>query len=191
MPSLSTLFALRRPSLLPLIAGVLLGLVAFHGRASDEADQLDQQVDSTLKAFAAQVSGAQGFLKAAKGVLVFPRVYQAGFVVGVQHGRGALRIAGRTRDFYRLVSASVGLQLGAQVKSVIVVFLDEESLQSFLNDPGMKVDVDAMATLANAGQGTGLDNLTARGAVIGFVLGPQGLMYQLSLEGAQIRKIEL
>lgn len=191
MPSLYPMSTTPRLAVFILCACLLLGLHATPARAGEEAAQLDREVDAALQSFVAQVPGAPGFLKAAKGVLVFPKVYQAGLVLGAQHGRGALRVAGRTRDYYSLFSASVGLQLGARVKSIVVVFLQDEGLQGFIGDPGMRLDLDALGTFTDRGQGTGLDNLTLRGPVVGFVLGQQGMMYQFSLEGAQLHKIEL
>jgi lipid-binding SYLF domain-containing protein len=44
--------------------------------------EVDASVDVALERFVKNVKGAEEFLKASKGVLVMPRVMQAGFIVG-------------------------------------------------------------------------------------------------------------
>ena len=42
---------------------------------------------------------------------------------GGEYGEGALLTRGRTLEYYNTVSASIGFQLGAQARSVIIVFM--------------------------------------------------------------------
>ena len=48
-------------------------------------------------------------LKAAKaqGILVFPKVIEAGFMVGGSYGEGALRKGSMTAGYYKVTAASV------------------------------------------------------------------------------------
>ena len=82
---------------LALIAGMLP--LAAYGATDKE---IDVSVDVAMERFVKEVKGAQEFLKAAKGVLILPKVMQAGFVVGGEYGEGALRVGGKTVDYWFL-----------------------------------------------------------------------------------------
>src|SRR5579872_147297 len=125
--------------------------------------EIDASVDAALDRFTQQVSGADAFLRDAKGVLVFPDVVQAGIGVGGQYGQGALRIGGQTVAYYSLASASIGFQLGAQKKDVILVFLQDKALQDkalqdFQARQGWQVGVDGSVVLVNLGAHASIDS---------------------------------
>src|ERR1700680_1913820 len=98
----------------------LLGSAA--GAQASSAAEIDAGVHSTLREFAWRVGGAQELLAKSTAVLVFPFVLKAGMGFGGEYGEGALLVRGRTVAYYNTVSASVGFQLGAQARSVIIVF---------------------------------------------------------------------
>ena len=62
---------------------------------------------------------------------MFPSVIKAGIGIGGEYGEGALLTRERTVDYYNIVSGSIGFQLGAQSRSVIIVFMTPEALASF------------------------------------------------------------
>jgi len=95
------------------------------------AREIDASVNAALARFTKQLKGSKEFLQRARGVLVFADVYQAGVGIGGQYGEGALRIRGKTVAYYSITSASIGFQLGAQKKDIILVFLQDKALQDF------------------------------------------------------------
>lgn len=157
--------------------------------AADTGKEIDVSVDVALEHFTKEVRGAEEFLKISKGVLVFPKVYKAGFWLGGEYGEGALRIDGKTVDYYNMAAGSFGFQFGAQVKTVILVFVDQEALERFRNSEGWKVGVDGSVAVVDVGVGENIDSTTFKQPIIGFVLDPKGLMINLSLEGAKFTKI--
>ncbi|MFP3803116.1 hypothetical protein SB764_43530, partial [Paraburkholderia sp. SIMBA_027] len=78
---------------------------------------IDASVDGTMSRLFTTVTGSRELVSKARGVLVFPSVLQAGFIVGGQYGEGALRVGGGTVGYYSTVSGSLGLQAGAQSKA--------------------------------------------------------------------------
>ena len=70
-------------------------------------------VEVTLERFNKEIPGAESFIKKAKGVLIFPQVIKAGFGIGGEYGEGALRIGGKTVEYYSTMAASIGFQFGA------------------------------------------------------------------------------
>ncbi|MGW8368301.1 MAG: hypothetical protein ACWGPN_06425, partial [Gammaproteobacteria bacterium] len=107
-------------------------LAAFSSLANAKsATEIDAEVDASLKLFKEKVGSADELLAKSNGVLVFPSVIKAGIGIGGEYGEGALRIGGKTADYYSTAAASIGLQLGAQAKTVIILFLEQAALDKF------------------------------------------------------------
>jgi len=157
--------------------------------AAASAAEIDQQVDQALEQFR-KIPGAEAYLGIAKGVLVFPKVYKAGIGVGGEYGEGALRIGGQTVDYYSTAAASIGFQLGAQAKTIVIVFTDESALDKFRASEGWKVGVDGSVALVDLGIGKAVDTTNIKEPVLGFVFGQKGLMYNLTLEGSKFTKLD-
>ena len=156
---------------------------------ADTAREIDVSVDVAMENFTRNVKGAGEFLKIAKGVLVFPKVYKAGFWVGGEYGEGSLRIGGKTADYYNVAAGSFGFQFGAQVKTFILVFIEQDALDSFRKSEGWKVGIDGSVAVANVGVGENIGSATFKQPIVAFVVDPKGLMINLSLEGAKFTKI--
>lgn len=60
------------------------------------AKEIDESATATLKQLYATSPVAKTLAEKARGILVFPRILKAGFMVGAQGGDGALRKAGNT-----------------------------------------------------------------------------------------------
>lgn len=159
--------------------------VAFAGTAKE----IDVSVDVALERFKEEVLGGEKFIKEAKGVLVFPSVIKAGFGIGGEYGEGAMRIGGKTVDYYSTMAASIGFQFGAQAKSIILVFTKESALKEFRNSDGWKAGVDGSVALITLGAGDSLDTTNVKDPIVAFVFGQKGLMYNLTLEGSKFSKL--
>ncbi len=177
-----TLFA----SMLFLLTGVQFSQSA----VAASAPEINIGVDATLQRFKREIGGGAQFLNRAEGVLVFPRVIKAGMVVGGEYGEGALRIGGKTVGYYSTAGASVGFQLGAQSKSVVVVFLTKQALNKFRNSDGWKVGVDGSVAVIKWGVGEDINSTEIKDPVVGFIFSNKGLMYNLTLEGSKISRIK-
>jgi len=130
------------------------------------------------------------FLEKAQGVLVFPNIIKAGFGIGGEYGEGSLRIAGKTVEYYSTASASIGFQLGAQSKSVVLVFLNQKSLSDFRMSDGWKAGVDGSVALLKWGAGEDINTIDIKDPIAGFVFSNKGLMYNLTIEGSKFTKID-
>jgi lipid-binding SYLF domain-containing protein len=167
-----------------------LALLAGHapGRAAD-AREINAGVNATLDRFYRQIPGAREVSARATGVLVFPTIIKAGFGVGGEYGEGAMRVGGKTVGYYNTISASFGFQLGAQARSVIIMFMTPEALAGFRRVDGWKVGVDGSVAIIVVGAGGSIDTEKVTSPVVGFILDPKGLMYNLTLEGSKITRI--
>jgi lipid-binding SYLF domain-containing protein len=188
---MSALHVRQRVGLSALLLATLVVTLMLAARPAHAASaaEIDREVDKTLVAFR-KIDGAANFLKAAKGVLVFPKVYKAGIGIGGEYGEGALRVGGKTVDYYSTAAASIGFQLGAQAKSIVVLFMDEEALKKFRASEGWEVGVDGSVALIDLGVGKSVDTTTIKDPVIGFIFGQKGLMYNLTLEGSKFTKLK-
>jgi len=169
---------------------LMLGLLFAGGAHAASAKEIDIKVDAALERFTKEVGGAKQFLKSAKGVLVFPDVIKAGIGIGGEYGEGALRIGGKTVDYYSTAAASIGFQLGAQSKTVMLVFMDDKALKDFRNSSGWEAGVDGSVALIKLGAGGSVDTTNIQDPIVGFVFGNKGLMYNLTLEGSKITKLD-
>jgi lipid-binding SYLF domain-containing protein len=160
------------------------------GTHAASAAHIDANVDATLREFSFRIGGARELLAKSAAVLVFPSVYKAGFGVGGEYGEGALLVRGRTAGYYNTISASFGFQLGAQARSVIIAFMTPEALASFRRVQGWKVGVDGSVALITVGIGGSVDSSKIVSPIVGFIFDGKGLMYNLTLEGSKISRID-
>jgi len=175
-----------------LVSTVLLAvfIIPVTALAVDSAAVVDAKVNDAIANFKREVKGADVFLGQAAGYLVFPRVIKVGIGIGGETGDGALRVRGKTAGYYRTSAGSFGFQLGAQAKSIVIAFMTKEALDKFVNSSGWKVGVDGSVALIDLGAGKAIDSQNIKDPVVGFVFGAKGLMYNLTLEGTNIAKVE-
>jgi lipid-binding SYLF domain-containing protein len=172
--------------------GLVAVLVLLAGSApgsAGTAGEINAGVNATLDRIYRQIPGTRALAAKAAGVLVFPTVIKAGIGVGGEYGEGAMRVGGKTVAYYNTISASVGFQLGAQAKSVIIMFMTADALASFQRVDGWKVGVDGSVALITVGAGGSFDTEKITSPVVGFILDNKGLMYNLTLEGSKISRI--
>ncbi len=154
------------------------------------ADKIDSDADKALQVFKDDINGGEVFIGQSAGFLIFPRVIKIGIGVGAETGEGVLRVGGQSVAYYRTTAGSIGFQLGAQAKSIVIAFMTKESLQKFRDSSGWKVGVDGSVALIDLGGGKTIDSQNVRDPVVGFIFGSKGLMYNLTLEGSKFTKLD-
>jgi lipid-binding SYLF domain-containing protein len=181
----------KRIAVLRNAAVLLVCVFGIAGLAqAKSAAEIDIGVDETLKRFQREVKGGSKFLDRASGVLVFPSVLKGGIGIGAEYGEGALRVGGKTVDYYNTAAASIGFQLGAQSKSVVVVFMTGKALSDFRGSDGWKAGVDGSIAVVEWGVGEDINTVDIKDPVVGFVFSNKGLMYNLTLEGSKFTKLD-
>lgn len=177
-------------ALMMCILGMVLtlGQPAVAGAASKE--EIDAEVQEAIENFYKETSAGKRLAQKAAGMLVFPKVIKAGIGIGGEYGEGALLIKGRTVAYYSTAAASIGFQLGAQIKSQIVLFMNQKVLEEFRKSQGWQAGVDGSVALATLGAGGEITTDTIKEPIIGFIFSNKGLMYNLTFEGSKISRIE-
>jgi lipid-binding SYLF domain-containing protein len=170
--------------------GVLTSFTLADVAEAKTAQEIDASVNAALDRFYGQVRGAREIVQRAQGVLVFARVFKAGIGVGGEYGEGALRISSNTAAYYSIASASIGFQLGVQQKDIILVFLQPDALERFRANKAWQIGVNGSVAIVNVGADGSIDSRTLNKPVVAFVVGQRGLMYNLTLEGSKVTKLD-
>jgi lipid-binding SYLF domain-containing protein len=153
------------------------------------AAEIGRDANNTLHSFVDQVPGARELANKAAGILVFPSVVKAGIGLGGEYGEGIMLNQQKVVGYYNLISASFGFQLGVQERSVIIMFMTRDALDQFDRIAGWKVGVDGSVAIITVGIGGSIDTDKITQPVIGFIIDQKGLMYNLTLEGSKISRI--
>ena len=170
------------------LCGALLWLASGGAGAASKAE-IDAEVRQAVQNFHKHTSAGRELAQKAAGMLVFPSVIKAGIGIGGEYGEGALLVKGKSVAYYNVAAASIGFQLGAQARTQIILFMNEGSLASFRRSQGWTAGVDGSVALATLGAGGSIDTESLTSPVLGFILDPAGLMYNLTLEGSKISRI--
>ena len=154
------------------------------------AFEIDKDANIAVDLLTKEIEGSSLFLNQAYGYLVFPRVVKVGMGIGVETGEGVLRVSELNEDYYRITSGSLGFQVGAQAKAIVIAFMTEDILNNFRNNPGWKVGVDGHITIIDKGLGATINTDNVLDPIVAFVFDSRGLMYSLTLEGSIFTKLD-
>jgi len=192
--SLHALFSPMRGASLAIAAVTFVGLTLpgctttppTHEEGHADMHEINSNVDLALTKLYETAPSSRDLVRRAKGVVVFPTILQAGFVVGGEYGKGELRVGNEHNEYLRLTAGSVGWQIGAQSKAVVLLFMTQDALEKFRHSNGWEVGADATVAVATIGANGDIDTNTAQKPIIGFVMTNAGLMAGVSLQGAKI-----
>jgi lipid-binding SYLF domain-containing protein len=171
-----------------LLTALAFALSLSSARAMPAAE-IDVDVQEALAKLYANSDTAKDFGKIAKGILVFPDVYKAGFIVGAQFGEGALLKNGKTAGYYNTVEASYGLQAGIQSFGYVLFFLQDEALEFLDHSDGWEIGVGPSLVIVDKGFASSMTTTTAKDSIYAFFFDQKGLMAGLGLKGSKITRI--
>ncbi|MBL8658337.1 MAG: hypothetical protein JNM75_01125 [Rhodospirillales bacterium] len=171
-------------------AAVAVAISTSGAMAAQTGAELTAAVQKTLATCYETVKTCKEFGNKASGILVFPEVTKAAVGVGGEYGEGALVIGGKPVAFYSTTAASIGLQLGAEQRSQVIMFLTDESLKKFQNSDGWEVGGNAGITVIDTSKAGSIDAKSMTDPVVGYIFSAKGLMADLSFEGQKISKIK-
>jgi lipid-binding SYLF domain-containing protein len=176
-----------RLAVLLLGTALLGGLPSAAGAAS--AAELDAEVSASLKQLLAANPTARLLGEHAKGILVFPRIWKAGFLFGGQIGEGAMRRGGRTTGYYNSVAASYGLQAGVQNFGYALFLMSDSAVEYLEKSHGWEIGVGPSVVVVDAGVARSLTSTTLKDDVYAIIFDQKGLMAGIGIQGSKITKI--
>ena len=105
---------------------------------ASEQETLVEQARLTVETFAGdpKMAAMRTLLKDAKGVLVIPQLFRAGFIIGGADGIGVL--LGRNGEwsapaFYTMASGVIGLHIGRQFSEVVLVLMTARAIDAIIH----------------------------------------------------------
>ena len=153
---------------------VALPFAACAGSNPTEEQTLVDRATLTVQDMAGgqNANDTRDMLRRAKGVMVCPRIFKAGFFFGGEGGGcvmvGRLQTGWTYPAFYTLGSGSFGLQIGIQDSEILFIVLTDRGLRALL-DSQFKVGADAGIAIATIGAGvSGATTAALRADVVAF-----------------------
>ena len=175
-----------------VFCSMLLAVLLLAGQsfAKMTAKEVDASVDAAMERFHKQVKDAAEVVRQAKGLLVLPNVKKGALIVGGEYGQGAMRIGGKTVEYYSMISGSFGLQIGGQAKDIIIAFMSVDALKKFRESKGWEAGVDGNVALIKVGAGESAMTAMSKQPISAFDIDLKGLMADMSLKGAKFTKLD-
>ncbi len=171
------------------IVGMVAAITMSPRPAIADSEGIDADVDAALSKLYDTTPAAKDLAEKAKGILVFPNIVKAGFLVGGQYGEGALRKEGKTVGYYNIVAASYGLQAGVQSFAYAMFFMTDSALDYLENSAGWEIGSGPSVVIVDTGMAKTLTTSTVQKDIYGFIFGQQGLMAGMGLQGSKISKV--
>jgi len=162
-----------------------MSLLPSTGLAAN-ATEISQNAKAALGSLYSKSPAARAVGKKAEAVLVFPRIVKGGFMVGVQHGDGALIANGKTVGYYNTVALSYGFQAGLQKFGYAMFFMNAASLNYLHKSGGWEVGSAPSLVVVDTGIAKSLSTTTLKKGIYVFFFSQKGLMGGLGLQGTKI-----
>jgi lipid-binding SYLF domain-containing protein len=173
-----------------ILAAFLLGGLSAGPAYGGTAKEIDASADAALDRFYKVVKDARRVVNRSKGVLILPNVKKGALIIGGEYGEGAMRINGKTVDYYNMISVSVGFQIGGQAKDVIFAFNSSDALNEFRSSKGWEAGVDGNVALIKIGAGESAITAMGDEKIVAFIFDVKGLIADISLKGAKFNKLD-
>ena len=171
-----------------VLAVLMTALMPVSDSMASDAQNIVDKAKATFNGFMHDKNYGwfHAHLKDARGLLIYPQVLKAGFILGGSGGTGVLVVRGGKGDwsepaFYTIGSVTFGLQIGGEAAEVIVMAMSQKAIDSLLAS-SFKLGGDTSIALGPVGAGA-KGNVTAD--FISFAKS-KGIYAGISLEGAVV-----
>jgi len=173
-----------------MLSVFVLSNVCSGSALAASAREIDNKATQALTTLYKNIPDAKALAAKAKGVLIFPDIVKAGFMVGGQFGDGALRKRGKTVAYYRSLAGSFGFQAGGQTFGYVLFFMDDESLKYLHQSDGWEVGTGPSLVVLDQGFAKSLSTTTLQKGVYAIIFNQKGLMGGVGIQGSKITRIK-
>jgi lipid-binding SYLF domain-containing protein len=173
---------------------VLLAVLVLSFTASKSQEKESEKVTASIKVLNDFVSMKekipQKLLEVTEGIIVIPKLINAGFVVGGKRGKGIAvvkREDGTWSDpvFITMTGGSIGFQVGVQSIDLVLVFKDRETLEKIGNG-SFTLGPDASVTAGPVGRNSSASTDYKLEAEVYSYSRSKGLFAGISLSGSAL-----
>ena len=179
------------PRRLLAVLAILAALSPLTARAQSEQQTLVDRATLSVQEMLGEhaPSDLRSALRKARGAMICPQVFKAGFFFGGEGGGcvmvGRLQSGWTAPAFYGMGSGSFGLQFGIQDAEVLLIVLTEKGLHALL-DSQFKFGANAGISIATFGGGVqGQTTAALRADIVAFSRS-RGLFAGIALDGGII-----
>ena len=180
----------RRVDKIILVSAIALsvGLPPVVAHAAT-AEELSQDAQRSLQTLYRTHPEAEQLARLARAVLVFPKVIKVGLVVGGSYGEGVMLKGSKVAGYYNSVSATWGLQVGAESYGYTIFLMNDAALRYLEHSRGWELGAGPNVVVVNEGMAKNISTTTIQDDAYAYIFDQQGLMLSLSIEGTKISPI--
>ncbi len=180
----------RLALLLGLVASPILPLSPVNLAQAATAEDLNHDARQALETLYRTSPSASAIAKNARAILVFPNIVKAGLIFGGSFGEGVLLKGGAPSGYYNSVSASWGLQAGAESYGYAVFLMSNKAVSYLDRSDGWEIGTGPTVVVVDEGVAKNLTTSTLKDDAYAFIFSQQGLMAGLTIEGTKITHIK-
>lgn len=169
---------------LALAAGWLVGCSTAPPTAESRNELLEQST-ATMRDMNRVDPGVESFARRGHGYALFPEVTKGGLGVGGAYGRGVVYEQGQHVGYADLTAASIGMQIGGQTYSELIVFENKAAMDRF-KEGRIDFTADASAIILMTGVAT---NVRFVDGVAVIVRPLAGAMAEAAVGGQQFKYV--
>jgi lipid-binding SYLF domain-containing protein len=158
----------------------MISACPFDRAIAATAQDLDQSADQAL----------QTLYKVNSFADALSRIVKAGLVFGGAYGEGELKQGSKVDGYYNSVTASWGIQGGAQSYGYAVFLMTEKAVDYLRTSKGWEIGVGPTVVVVDEGIAKNLSTSTLKDDAYAFVFSQQGLMAGVPIEGTKISLIK-
>jgi len=158
-------------------------------RANATATELNRDSDQALQMLYRTSPAAVALSQKASAILIFPNIVKAGLFFGGAYGEGEMVQGTNTDSYYNSVTASWGLQAGAQSYGYVVFLMNSEAVSYVHATHGWEIGVGPTVVIVDEGVARNLSTSTLKNDAYAFIFDQKGLMAGVSIEGTKISRI--
>jgi lipid-binding SYLF domain-containing protein len=174
---------------LVLSACMTLSCGAFTNVQAATPEDLNRDSDTALHQLYSTNPFAASLGPKAKAILIFPSIIKAGLIFGGAYGEGELKTGDTIDGYYNSITASWGLQAGAQSYGYVVFLMTDKAVKYVHATHGWDIGTGPTVVVVNEGVAKNLAISTLKDDAYAFIFDQQGLMASLSLEGTKVSRI--
>ena len=178
-----------RGGFVAIAAATMVLAIGVNASHAASAAAISSSARAALNRLSASNPAAKTLGQKAKGILVFPSIVKAGFMVGAQGGDGAMFKGAKTVGYYRTAAASYGLQAGAQTFGYALFFMTDSALAYLDKSGGWELGSGPSLVVVDEGLAKSISTTTATQDVYAFIFDQKGLMGGLGIQGSKITRI--
>ena len=171
-----------------LVAVSVVALLPTRANAASAAE-INASARAALRRLFAQNRVAREVEKHSSAVLVFPKITKGGFMIGAQHGEGALLLRNGHVVYFNTVAASYGLQAGVQQFGYALFFINGRAMEHLYSQGGWELGSAPSLVVVDKGTASSLSTTSLRKDIYAFFFDQKGLMGGMGLQGSKITRI--